>query len=84
MQPISISVIRNVLPDVFARELLSVQRMSDGAGEVFKLHTKTEGPDDEIRCYGNRRHSILKGWERNYHGTWVPDAVWWKIKIGGL
>ena len=52
-------IIRRVMPQVIATDILGVQPMSAPAGQVFALRYKYGDPDD-LNIHGRWRHEIMK------------------------
>jgi hypothetical protein len=80
---LSIPIIRRVLPQNIASEILSVQSMTDASADIFKFRTVTQF-DEDPPLEGTQLHKFGQGWFRRYNGEWIPDSVWWKLKIKGL
>lgn len=78
---ISLPMIRQVLPTLVAQDIVGVQPMVDGAGEVFKLRHCI---DIKESVQGGRRHSFTCGWQRYYGTQWIPEHLWINLKIRGL
>lgn len=86
LPPVRMSIIRKILPELLAQELCSVQPMTSGV-EIFNVRRSSDRrvfDMTETFKNGTLRHSFLTGWERYYHGEWIPHDLWLKIKIAGL
>lgn len=83
---ILIPMIRKVLPELVARDIVGVQPMQDSAGDIFKYKTVTYTEDDPppIPNEGDRRHVFGQGWQIFYGGDWISEHVWLKLKLAGL
>lgn len=78
-----LSMIKRVVPDVMAAQLLSVQPMTDG--RIFTLRAPTILANiKEHYKQGDLRHSFIHGWQRYYGTEWISNDTWIKIKVKRL
>lgn len=86
MYPVFLPLIKKLDPVNIADLICDVQQMTDSTADVFKLTmvkprlTSTERKVKE----GDRRHVANRGWQVYYGSQWIPEAVWWKVKIAGF
>jgi len=85
MIPTIIPVIKNCCPEILAKDIISVQPMCEDAGHIFRFREPGVGSGTEYPKGGLvERHTFRTGWEVMYHGQWIPQDVWWKLKIKGF
>ncbi len=79
-------MIRKVLPELVARDIVGVQPMQESAGEIFRYKTVTHVEDEPTPRpkEGDIRHTFGRGWEIVYGDQWISYDTWIKIKIAGL
>lgn len=82
VDPIVIATIRKFMPGLMAQEMLSVQSMA-GVANIFTLKSTNRSICELDYIKGNLKFTS-RGVQRMYHGQWIPEDVWWKLKIKGF
>lgn len=78
---ITLPMIKNLTPELLAKDIIGVQPMTESSAELFTIKHVDKEPDFKE---GDWRHSFMEGWQTYYGNTWISVDLWWKIKIAGL
>jgi len=80
-ESIKIPIIKRMLPSISFQDIDGVQPMTEYTGQVFSFKYIT-GPIHYEQ--GTLIHDFVCGYMRYYGTDFIPEDLWWKIKIKGL
>ena len=79
-----IRLVRQTVPELFAKEICSVQPMNFDLNPLFWAVEEAGKSVYFNPKQGERMHDFARGWLRFYGTEWIPEHVYFKIKLKGL